>query len=94
MEPDVNKMAASSVPQRAGERPMGAVRSAHAARSVNDATCAPASVSAGAWGAQASSRNTHETPTCSHIEASATDGIRGDRGTVTARSHEAATATM
>ena len=94
MEPDVNKMAASSVPQRAGECPMGAERSAQAARSANDATCAPASVSAGEWGAEASSRNTHETPTCSHIEASAAEGIRGDSGTVTARSHEAATWTM
>ena len=94
VDPEVNKMAASSVPQRAGERSMGAVRSAHAARSVNDATCAPASDRAEAWGAPASSMNAHETPTCSHIEASAEEGIRGDNGTVTARSHDAATWTM
>ena len=36
----------------------------------------------------------HVTPTCSHMEASETEGIRGDSGTVTARSHEAATWTM
>ena len=94
MEPDVNKMAASSVPQRAGAFSMGAARSAHSDRSANDATCAPAPERAGAWAEEASSRNTHETPTCLHIEASAADGIRGDRGTVTARSHEAATAAM
>ena len=73
---------------------MGAVRSAHAARSANDATCARAPDRAGAWAKEASSRNTHETPTCSHIEASAAEGMRGDSGTVTARSHEAATAAM
>ena len=84
-------MAASSVPQRAGERPMGVARSAQVARSVNDATRVPTSVSAGAWAALASSIKTHETPACSHIEASAAEGIRGDSGTVTARNHEAAT---
>ena len=94
VDPEVNKMAASSVPQRVGARPMGVARSAHADRSANDATCAPASDSAGAWAALASSRNTHETPTCAHIEASAEEGMRGDRGTVTAPSHEAATWTM
>ena len=73
---------------------MGAVRSAHAARSAKDATCARAPDRAGAWAKGASSRNTHETPTCSHIEVSAAEGMRGDSGTVTACSHEAATAAM
>lgn len=94
VDPDVNKMAASSVPERAGERPMGAARSAQAARSANDATRAPVPDSVEAWAEEASSRNAHETPTCSHIEASADEGIRGDSGTVTARSHEAATWVM
>ena len=73
---------------------MGAARSAHADRSAKDATCAPTPDSVEAWAEEASSRNTHETPTCSHIEASAAEGMRGDSGTVTAPSHEAATWTM
>ena len=73
---------------------MGAARFAHAARSANDATCAPDPDRAGAWAEEASSRNTQETPTCTHIEASAAEGMRGDSGTVTAPSHEAATWTM
>ena len=73
---------------------MGAARSAHADRSANDATCAPAPDRVGAWAEEASSRKTHETPACSHIEASAAEGMRGDNGTVTARSHEAATNAM
>ena len=94
VDPDVNKMAASSVPQRAGAFSMGAARSAHADRSANDATCAPAPDRVGAWAEEASSRKTHETPACSHIEASAAKGMRGESGTVTARSHEAATNAM
>ena len=73
---------------------MGVARSTHADRSANDATCAPASDRAEACARETSSRNTHETSTCAHIEASAGDGIRGDNGTVTARSHDAATWTM
>ena len=45
-------------------------------------------------GEEASSWKTHEAPTCAHIDASAEAGMRGESGTVTARSHEAATAAM
>ena len=94
VDPEVNKMAASPVPQRAGAELIGAARSTQAARSPNDARRAPAEARASAVGEEASSWNTHETSACMHIDASAEAGMRGESGTVTARSHEAATCTM
>ena len=94
VDPEVNKMAASSVPQRAGAVLIGAARATQAARSPNDARCTPAEARASAVREEASSWNTHETPPCAHIDASAEAGMRGESGTVTARSHEAATCTM
>ena len=94
VDPEVNKMAASSVPQRAGAAFIGVARSTQAARSPNDARFTPAEARVSAVGEEASSWNTHETSACSHIDASAQAGMRGESGTVTARSHEAATNAM
>ena len=87
-------MAASSVPQRAGAVLIGVARATQAARSPNDARCTPAEARASAVREEASSWNTHETPPCTHIDASTESGMRGESGTVTARSHEAATNAM
>ena len=78
----------------AGAVLIGAARSTQAARSPNDARCTPAEARASAVREEASSWNTHVTFTCAHIDASTEAGMRGESGTVTARSHEAATCTM
>ena len=94
VDPDVNRTAASSLPQRAGAVRIGVARSTQAARSPNDARCKPAEARVSAVGEETSSWKTHEAPTCAHIDASTEAGMRGESGTVTARSHEAATCTM